>query len=98
MYTFELRTGHISIDHTRCIGCTTLACVEACRRYGSAVLKAEAGRPVLAIPRHETKRRDIECLACEIACCLRGHQAITISLPIAGLEEWKSSAHGHSVG
>jgi Fe-S-cluster-containing hydrogenase component 2 len=98
MYTFELRTGKVSIDHSKCAGCTTLACVEACRRYGSAVLKAEAGKPVLAIPRDETGRRDIECLACEIACYLRGRQAITISLPIAGLEEWKSSAHGHSVG
>jgi len=96
MYTFKLRTGQVSIDHSKCASCATLACVQACRRYGSAVLKVELGKPVLAIPGDETGRRDIECLACEIACYLRGRQAITISLPIAGLEEWKSSAHGHS--
>jgi Fe-S-cluster-containing hydrogenase component 2 len=98
MYHFELRTGRVTIDHTRCVGCATLACIWACRRYGSAVLRAEKGRPVLAIPPQETVRRDVECLACEIACHLRGQQAITISLPIAGLEEYKSSAHGHSAG
>jgi hypothetical protein len=96
MYAFGLRCGQVSIDHGLCEGCTTLACVKACSRYGSAILKAEGGRPVLAIPAEDTKRRDIECLACEMECHFRGQQALTISLPIAGLEEYRRSGRGHS--
>lgn len=84
MYTFDLRTGRVFIDHEKCAACTTLACVKACSRYGSSILKAEGGKPVLAIPPEETGRRDIECLACEIACYFHGQRAITISLPMAG--------------
>ncbi len=95
MYSFEVRTGMVFIDHRKCEGCESLACVEACSCYGSGILKAEDGKPVLTVPRPEAKRRDIECLACEIECHFRGQQAIAISLPIAGLEEYRRSAHGH---
>ena len=98
MYNFELRTGRISIDHQRCHDCTSLACVAACSLYGSRILKAEGGKPVLAIAVEETTRRDIECLACELACYLRGRHALTISLPIVGLEQYRESAHGHPAG
>ena len=98
MYTFDVRTGQISIDHEKCLDCTSLACVAACTRYGSRILKGEGGKPVLAITPEETVRRDIECLACELACYLHGQQALTISLPIVGLQQYRESAHGHPAG
>jgi len=97
-YSFEARTGRVSIDQGKCDGCTTFACVKACSLYGSGILRVEGGKPVLAIPREETKRRCIECLACEIDCYFQGKQAITISLPIAGLEEFRRAVHGHPAG
>jgi len=96
MYTFEFRTGKVSIDHAKCGGCTSFACVEACSLYGSGILTIENGKPVLAISPQEAKRRCTECLACEIGCYLHGQQAITISLPLAGLEEFRRTVHGHS--
>ena len=95
MYTFEFRTGQVSIDHAKCDGCTTFACARACSLYGSGILRIEKGRPVLAVSPGEAKRRCTECLACEISCHFHGRQAITISLPIAGLEEHRRAVHGH---
>ena len=93
MYTFEFRTGRVSIDHAKCDGCTSFACAKACNLYGSGILRIDNGRPVLAIPPEEAKRRCTECLACEVGCHLRGRQAITIILPIAGLKEFKGMVH-----
>lgn len=97
MYRFSTRTGEICIDHDKCTGCTTIACVDACQRYGVAILTAENGKPVLNVSPEEATRRDTECLACEQECRLHGHRAIVISLPIAGLEEYRES-HGHTAG
>jgi len=96
MYCFETRTGRVCIDHEKCQGCGSLACVKACSLYGSGILRAQAGKPVLAIPVQETRRRSTECLACEIECYFHGQQAIVISLPIVGLEEAREAVHGHS--
>ncbi|MBI5956474.1 MAG: hypothetical protein HY871_05680 [Chloroflexi bacterium] len=96
MYSFEARTGRVSIDHEKCLGCMTFACAKACSLYGSGILRVEKGKPVLNIPLEEAKRRCIECLACEIDCSLQGQQAITISLPIAGLAEYRRAVYGHS--
>ena len=96
MYTFEFRTGRVSIDHAKCDGCTSFACVKACSLYGSGILAMEKGTPVLAIPAEDAKRRCTECLACEMSCHLHGQDAITISLPIAGLDEYRRTVHVHS--
>jgi hypothetical protein len=95
MYCFETRTGRVCIDHEKCEGCRTLACVKACSLYGSGILRAQAGKLVLSIPLEETRRRGTECLACEIECYFHGQQAITISLPMVGPEENGRSKHGH---
>jgi succinyl-CoA synthetase beta subunit len=86
-YVFETFTGRISLDHSKCPGCRTKGCVEACA-YN--VLKLEEGKPVLAIAAEEAKRgKCTECLACEIFCTFHGLDAIIIHLPIPGLEKYR---------
>ena len=96
-YCFETRTGEICVDHDRCDACDSQSCVEACRRVGADILEIKGRHPVLKVDRSEARRRDTECLACEVACRLRGQQAITITLPIEGLEEYRSR-YGHPTG
>ena len=98
MYSFECRTGRVSIDHSKCDGCATFACVEACRLYGSGILGVQGDKPMLTVAPEYAKRRCTECLACELDCYSRGQQAITISLPLAGLEEFRRAVNGHSAG
>lgn len=90
IYEFEFRTGRVSIDHSECARCTTYACVKACSLYGSGILRVQGGRPMLGIPSHEAKRLCIECLACEHDCLHKGRKAVTITLPIPGLDEYRS--------
>ena len=97
MYCFETRTGQICFDHSKCDGCKTHACVGACQRFGADILKLEGGLPVLSVAPDVARRRDTECLGCEAECLLRGQQAITISLPIPGLQEFRSR-HGNPTG
>ncbi len=95
MYRFEARTGLVSIDREKCTGCNSFACIKACSLYGSGILRLEKGLPALAVSLDEAKRRCSECLACEMDCQFQGRQAITIVLPIAGLEEYRRAGHGH---
>jgi hypothetical protein len=97
MYCFSTRTGQICIDHKRCLACRSTACVDACQRYGIGILESEDGKPVLNVSLEEARRRDTECLACEQECELYGEKALVISLPIAGLEEYREQ-HGHTAG
>jgi len=96
-YCFGTRTGQICIDHAKCSACTTKACVDACSRYGAAILMLEDGKPVLNVSLEEAERRDTECLACEQECEVRGKGAIVIVLPINGLDEYRER-HGHTAG
>ncbi len=89
MYEFKFRTGEVSIDHDKCTDCTAYACVKACSLYGSGILTVQAGRPVLAVAADEARRLCVECLACEHDCLLDGRKALTIVLPIWGLDEWR---------
>jgi hypothetical protein len=98
---FEIKTGVITIDYSRCQPATQntaspacgFACVKACRLYGRNVLKIENNRPVLAVTgADEIKRLDNECLACEYACWSQGSGCIDIQLPIAGLEGYEGRA------
>lgn len=97
MYCFNTRTGRICIDHAKCSDCTTIACVDACTRYGAGILTVEEGKPLLNVSLEEAQRRDTECLACEQECELRGKSAIVITLPIDGLDEHREK-HGHPTG
>ncbi len=96
MYEFETRTGRIAIDLEQCRGCKSFACIKACSLYGSGILRLERGRPALAVEPDEAKRRCLECLACELDCRLQALQALSISLPIEGLETYRRAAYGDS--
>lgn len=84
-YQFATITGSIAIDHSRCGDCASKPCIDAC---APRILRLEDGKPVLAIPAEDVKKgKCTECLACELACQFHGQQAITIMLPIPGLDE-----------
>lgn len=83
MYEFEIPTGKIVIDHTKCEACQTKACVKACSLYNGSIYRIHQGRPFLAISHQDAKRgRCIECLSCEYECQLRGNKALSINLPL----------------
>jgi hypothetical protein len=85
MIEFEERTIKIIIDDSKCRDCKSHACAEACKTYD---------RGILVIKDAEfTKRVGTECLACEYECWFRGNNAITIEVPIAGLDEYRRK-HG----
>ncbi len=86
-YAFATLTGRIAIDHSRCGSCVSKGCVGAC---APKILKLEDGKPVLAIaPEEARKGKCTECLACEIFCKFHERDAVTISLPIPGLAEYR---------
>jgi succinyl-CoA synthetase beta subunit len=92
-YTFETRTGSITYDHAICVQCETKACVKECVPQ---ILETKNGVPVLNISREEARRgRCIECLACEVECWYQGIGGAAITLPIAGLEEYRKHS-GHT--
>jgi len=85
-YSFETFTGRVTFDHSRCGECEKKPCVLACHPN---ILEIKSGKPILNINEEEAKRgRCTECLACEIACWSESFQAITIELPIHGLDEY----------
>ena len=86
---FEESTIKVTIDTSKCPGCTTKACVEACKVYDRGVLQLDGEVPsVSALSPDELKRKGTECLACEFACQQRGKGAIRIDVPIKGLDEY----------
>jgi len=90
---FSERTIKVIIDETKCEGCTTHACVEACKTYSRGILVLKDGRPAVELDPEELARRGTECLACEYECWFRGNSAITIEVPITGLAEYRKR-HG----
>lgn len=92
---FWEKTIRISIDEARCAGCTSSACVEACRVYGRAILtRGEDGRVhLVGDDAQESARRGTECLACEYECRMRGRGALSIEVPIEGLDDYRER-HG----
>lgn len=86
---FEEGTIKVIIDVTKCPGCASKACVEACKVYDRALLQLNDGIPSVShLSPAEVKRRGTECLACEYACWQRGNNAIRIEIPIKGLDEY----------
>ena len=90
---FEERTLKITIDEAKCTGCTSFACVEACKTYARGILTIKDGKPVLAGDEDFGRQRGNECLACEYECHFRGKGALTIEAPIPGLAEYRKK-HG----
>jgi len=78
----------VYIDHKKCADCSTKGCIQACT---AQILRLDEGKPVLAIPREETKKgKCTECLACEIYCTFHEQAALYIHLPILGLKEYRN--------
>lgn len=90
---FEERTIKVIIDEGKCLGCTTHACVDACKKYARGILVLKDSKPALDGDAEFGKQRGTECLACEYECWFRGNKAITIEAPIPGLAEYRK-AHG----
>ncbi|MBE0582429.1 MAG: hypothetical protein IH612_01560 [Desulfofustis sp.] len=90
---FSERTIKIIIDEAKCEGCTTHACVEACKKYSRGILVLKDGKPAVVDSPEDLARKGTECLACEYECGFRGNSAITIEVPIEGLAEYRAK-HG----
>jgi succinyl-CoA synthetase beta subunit len=90
LYSFSTITGGtVTYDHAVCATCETKICVEECARQILSL--NDEGLPVLNITREEARGGQcVECLACEVACLLRGAGGGHIHLPIPGLEEAKA--------
>jgi dissimilatory sulfite reductase (desulfoviridin) alpha/beta subunit len=88
---FEERTIKVIINEEKCLGCTTHACVDACKKYARGILVLQDGKPALGGDTEYGKQRGTECLACEYECWFRGNSAITIEAPIPGLDEYRKT-------
>lgn len=86
---FSERTIKIKIDETKCEGCETYACVEACKTYARGILILKDGKPAVEGTAEELDRSGTECLACEFACTFKGNSALTIEAPIQGLADYR---------
>jgi len=85
---FAERTIVVRIDTAACGACETKACVSACGTYSRGILRLSDGVPSVAhLAPSEVVRKGTECLACEHACRVRGREALSIEVPIEGLEE-----------
>jgi hypothetical protein len=92
---FEERTIRIIVDESKCAGCASHVCVQACRKYARGILTMTDGKPALGGDAEFGKLRGTECLACEYECWFRGNGAISIEAPIPGLDEYRRK-HGVS--
>jgi Fe-S-cluster-containing hydrogenase component 2 len=90
---FEEKTIKVIIDESKCAGCKTHACADACKLYSRGILVIKDGKPALGGDAAYAERVGTECLACEYECWFRGNKAITIEAPIAGLDEYRKK-HG----
>ena len=90
---FSERTIKVIIDDAKCEGCTTHACVEACKIYSRGILVLKDGKPAVEGTPEEVARKGTECFACEYECWFRGNSAITIEVPIEGLADYRKK-HG----
>ena len=88
---FKVRSGGtVTITLDRCVECETKACLAVCRvQGGPLVLDEERGVPSVRWVLAEIERGGcVECLGCELDCELYGRQAVTISLPLEGFDEY----------
>jgi hypothetical protein len=81
----------INIDTSKCDTCETKACAAACKKYARGLLQIADGKPsVEHLGAEEVLRLGTECLACEIACKFEGNKALTIDVPITGLDAYQA--------
>ena len=85
----NFRTGKITIDDKRCVGCETHACISACARFGTNLLKLDKGHVELVYSEEETGRRCTEDMTCQIYCEREGNGALVLKLDSFGLDEYR---------
>jgi hypothetical protein len=90
LYTFQFKTGEITIDHNKCAKCKSFACVKADSLFGTGVLRIQKKRPVLTTKPEDAKRLCSECLACELYCKSYGNDGLRIKIDMFGLDEYKA--------
>ncbi len=89
MMEFKERSLTVRVDTSKCVQCTTKACIEACKTYDRSLIQLKDGYPsVEHMTPDEVVKKGTECLACEYACRKRGMDVIRIEIPIKGLEEY----------
>jgi hypothetical protein len=91
---FRIRSGGtITLDLARCIECETKVCLQVCQvQGGPLVLDEVLGVPSLQWSTAEVERGGcVECLGCELDCTIYGRKAVTIVLPLSGLDEYLDS-------
>ena len=88
---FETMAGAvIKFDLEKCDGCKSKACIEADHLpFLGPVLELKEGRPALKWSVDEIKKgKCTDCVACELACQLKGNGGVTITYPMPKLEEY----------
>jgi len=90
MLEFAEKSLTVKIDTSKCDTCETKACAEACKKFARGLLGIDdKGRASVAHrDTEEVLRLGTECLACELACKTKGNNAITIEVPVKGLDEY----------
>ncbi len=92
-YVIQIRTGRIIIDHGKCEECEVYECAKVCSLYGRNIIRIKNGKPVTFLGDEEVRRRDNECLACEIHCPF---DAVRIILDFPELGSFRRSFNGVS--
>ena len=100
MLTFSERTIRVSIDAGACLGCSSKACAAACETYSRGMLRLQHEAPSVAHLDEDAVRHDgTECLACEYACRTLGNGALSIDVPVEGLDAYvTASLHAAAKG
>jgi formate hydrogenlyase subunit 6/NADH:ubiquinone oxidoreductase subunit I len=91
---FRIRSGGtITLDLAQCVECRTQVCLRVCQTQGGPLVLDEArGVPRLRWSPAEVERGGcVECLGCELDCATDGRKAVTIVLPLCGLDEYLDS-------
>jgi hypothetical protein len=87
---FAEKSIKVKIDTSKCDTCETKACADACKKYARGLLgiNDQGKASVEHRSTEECLRLGTECLACEFACKTLGNDAITIEIPIKGLDDY----------
>jgi hypothetical protein len=89
---FAERTITVRIDTAACGACEAKACVLACETYSRGILRLSDGLPsVEHLTPSEVVRKGTECLACEYECRVRGKGALSIEVPVEGLDAYRAA-------
>lgn len=85
---FNTMTGTIVFrDYVKCKSCYKKLCVEACKRYGTGIIRFDKDIPTLSVsPERLKKGACSECLACEFICNNEGSGILTVDLPLPGID------------